>query len=124
MGYFKMGYVHAYVGENWKSLKTSHGMALRACGAGFNVAFYSFGEEVADAIELESRLPSFKVLDKPDCDISPFDVVIFHDCDLAGVNLQKFIESRPPNTEIVLCGTSLPGDILAMADLVSDIKTI
>ena len=119
------GYVHVYMGKNWKDLKTAQGMALRACGAGFSVGFYNFGEEIDDIKSLESRLPRLRVLTDKQQDISEFDMIILYDCKLVDDDtLQKILAGKPDKTEIVMCGTNFSKDMLAMADLVSGIVTL
>ena len=120
-----MGCIHIYTGHNVKNLKTALGMALRACGAGFNVGFCSFGESDAGINDLESRLPGFRILDCTGQDLSQLDMIILHDCELAGCDkLQKLLSGIPKKTEIVLCGTAFSDDVLEMADLVSEIVTL
>lgn len=107
--------VHIYMGTNWQCLNTAQGMALRACGAGFNVGFCGFDEAI-------SRLPNLQILKDLPQDISQFDMIF-----LSGGNyidkdeLLKFLENRPPSTEIVLCGEDFHDDVLAAADLISEI---
>ena len=117
-----MGQIHIYTGENQKNLKTAHGMALRACGAGFSVGFYSFGEKSADIQILGNRLPNFQILENSFQDVSHLDMIILYDCHLAEHNsLQNFIDNKPQNIEIVLFGTAFSDDVLTKADLVSEI---
>ena len=119
------GCVHVYMGKHWKDLNTAHGMALRACGAAFGVGFYSFGNEAAEMEELQKRLPGLQALSSIQEDVSAFDMVILHDSHMAGHGiLQDLLKSRPQNTEIVLCGASFADDVLAEADLISEIVTI
>ena len=116
------GCIHIYTGESQKHLKTAQGMALRACGAGFSVGFCSFGEKADDIESIASRLPGLQILKDIGQDVSQFDMIILHNCDLTDHhNLRKFLADRPKNAEIVLCGMSFPDDILTMADLVSEI---
>ena len=119
------GCVHVYMGKHWKDLNTAQGMALRACGAAFGVGFYSFGNEAAEIEELQKRLPGLQVLSSIQEDVSSFDMVILHESDMAGHGiLQDFLENRPQNTEIILCGTAFEDDVLARVDLISEIVTL
>jgi ATP:corrinoid adenosyltransferase len=119
-----MGCIHIYTGRNAKNLKTALGMALRAIGAGFSVGFYSFGEIATDINALKNRLPDFEIFDMGQ-DISQFDMIILHDCELADHSeLQKFLSKRPQDAEIVLCGTAFSYDVLEMANLISEIVTL
>jgi len=112
------------MGENWKNLKTTQGMALRACGAGFSVGFYNFGQNLDGMLELASRLPGLHILENVRQDVAQLDMIFLHNCDLAQQSdLEKFLNSRPKDTEIVLCGTTFSDNVLAMADLVSEVVT-
>jgi len=119
------GYVHVYMGHNWKYLQTVQGMVLRASGAGFVVGFYSFDKDYTDINDLTDRLPGLRVLNDIWQDISPLGMIILHDCDLADeADLQKFLADKPPDIEVVLCGATFSEDVLAMADLVSEIISL
>ena len=119
------GCVHVYMGKHWKDLNTALGMALRACGAGFGVGFYSFDNKATEMENLQKRLPGLQVLNSIQEDVSSFDMIILYNSDLAdrGI-LQKFLEKRPQCTEIVLCGTSFADDVPAEASLISEIVTL
>ena len=118
------GCVHVYMGKHWKDLNTAQGMALRACGAGFVVGFYSFGNLAAETESLLKRLPGLQIINSIQGDVAAFDMIILHGSDMAGGGiLQDFLKNRPQNTEIVLCGASFADDVLAGADLISEIVT-
>jgi len=117
----KKACIHVYTGENWKYLKTVLGMALRACGAGFSVGFFNFGSDVSDIVEFANRLQGMHVLKNIEQDTSQFDMLILYDCENNQADLRSFLASKPQNTEIVLCGAVFSDDILAAADLVSEI---
>ena len=109
--------VHIYMGKNWMDLKTAQGMALRACGAGFSVGFFGFDEAA-------SRLPNLQFVQNLQQDISQFDMVFLTERDFADFDqdeLLKFLADKPQSTEIVLCGEVFSDDVLAVADLVSEI---
>ena len=120
------GCVHIYIGKNWESLRTSYGMALRACGAGFSVGFYSFGQSVDDEIKgLESRLSNLQILPSIEQNLSQYNMIILHHCDLAiCATLQNFLANKPQDAEVVLFGTIFEDSILAKADLISEIAML
>jgi len=117
----KTGYIHIYKGENWKNLNTAFGMAARACGAGFSVCFCNFGSTQID--DIAQRLPNFYIQGIENA--TQHDMVILYDCDFFdGDVLKDFLAHKPQHQEIVLCGTAFGEEILAMADLISNVEAL
>lgn len=116
---------HVYMGGNQKDLNTAYGMALRACGAGFCVGFYSFGELAPKISNLVSRLTSAQIIESIKQDLSHLDMLILLDIDTTNHDkLQDFIACKPESMELILCGTHFPEDVLNKSDLVSEIITL
>ena len=124
------GYVHIYMGENWKDLNTAQGMAARACGAGLRVCFYDFIDDgrlcgFADRLtnvciqRVEKSPQALKVAVE---DAGRYDMIVLYGCDfLDDENLRDFLTDRPKHVEVVLCGTGFSKEITEPVDLVSEI---
>ena len=105
----KKGFLQLYLGEAALFLPTVKGLALRASGAGLSVLIID-GEELAEPFKR-------------------YDVIIIQNCDRIEQEIEKgmvksLVESRPPDAEMVLCGTYFDDEIIEMADLISEIKSI
>ena len=129
----KKGYVHIYVGENSDKLPTSLGMALRACGAGLKLGYFSFGH-IANMSDLAVRMPQahFRMLEEDPADLaaiaqnaSQFDMIILNGCcAIDGDILADFIKNKPSHIEFVLQGKGFSQNILDMADLISEVANL
>ena len=104
------GYLHVYFGGKIGDLPIARGLALRAIGAGLNVGFFTYKDNIDK--NLTNIFNNFN-----------YDLVILEDCCQFDKDaLLDFAKNRPQNVELVLTGKKFCEKILDMADLISEIR--
>ena len=129
------GLIHIYCGDGKGKTTAAIGLSVRAAGSGMRVLFVQFLKK-AETSELNilTKLPQITVL-RPSEDESWTDTqadLLVLDEAIGAYNrgaidrtkLLAFLKHKPESLEVEMTGRNPPGELIDLADYVSEIKKI